>query len=67
MTSTTGPENQGGAENRPGPIIHVGDQGAASPDPIVSTTDPHPPSALGGHAAARSGSFTVEEDETDLE
>ena len=41
-------------EGRPGPIIHIGHQGAASPDGPVSTTDPHPSSALGGHAAARS-------------
>jgi hypothetical protein len=44
------------AISRLGPIIHITDQGAASPDPIVSTTDPRPPSALGGHAAAHSSS-----------
>lgn len=42
-------------DEAPGVIVHVTDQGATSPDPIPCTTDPAPPSALGGHSSARSG------------
>jgi hypothetical protein len=50
-----------------GVIIHVGDQGATSPDPAPSTTDRHSPSAFGGDASARSstaaGVYDRHEDE----
>jgi hypothetical protein len=36
------------------PVVHVSDQGAASPDPIPCTTDLEPSSALGGGSATRS-------------
>jgi hypothetical protein len=39
---------------RPGPIIHIGDQGATSPGPDPSTTDLELPSAFGGDSSARS-------------
>jgi hypothetical protein len=42
------------AEHGPGVIIHIGDQGAASPDPTPCDTDIEPSSALGGGSSTRS-------------
>lgn len=47
----------------PGVIIEVGDQGAASPDPIVLTTDQNLSSALGGDSATRSSTAAHPDDE----
>jgi hypothetical protein len=50
---------------RPEPVVHVGDQGALSPDPIGSTTDSSPPSTVGGQSAARSRSTPTTTDMID--
>lgn len=40
-------------DEAPGPVMQVDDHGLTSPDPMPSTTDPEPSSALGGGTATR--------------